>query len=189
MFFGFIWIANWIEYTSRFVVIVGASTFYFGHHRDKPDVEAPADLSFGFTCSYYYHVGSVALGAFIIGTVKILRLVFYHIAKKMKETDGDSGVVKCVICCGTCILHYIEKICDYLNEAAFCYMAVTGDHFLTAAWHGFLLNLKHGLKFAFAKFIAKVFIFVGKIGIVVATCFTLYSLMKARKDLEDVNSI
>lgn len=66
-------------------------------------------------------------------------------------------------------------------------MAVTGDHFLSSAWSGFLLNLKHGLKFAFANNIAKVFIFIGKIGIVVANCFTCYFLMKFRNDLGEVN--
>jgi hypothetical protein len=35
MFFGFLWITAWIEYTSRFIVIVGAATYYFNNHRDK----------------------------------------------------------------------------------------------------------------------------------------------------------
>ena len=42
MVFGFIWIANWIEYTSRFIVIVGATTFYFGSHRDAPELLSSA---------------------------------------------------------------------------------------------------------------------------------------------------
>jgi len=68
-------------------------------------------------------------------------------------------------------------------------MAVTGDHFLLAAWNGFLLNLKHGLKFAFANTIAKVFIFIGKVGIVVANCFSFYFVLKFRNELEDVTSV
>lgn len=68
-------------------------------------------------------------------------------------------------------------------------MAITGKSFLSSAWNGFLLNLKHGLKFAFANMIAKVFIFLGKVGIVVANCFTLYFFMKFRGDLEEVSSI
>ena len=97
--------------------------------------------------------------------------------------------MKLFVACAKCILECVEKICDYLNEAAFCYMAVTGDHFMLSAWNGFLLNLKHGLKFSFAKMIAKMFIFLGKVGIVVANCFSLYFLMDLRNDLEEVSSI
>ena len=85
MVFGIVWIANWIEYTSRFIVIVAATTFYFSNHRDQPDIEMPAEIKFGFECAYVYHPGSVAMGAFIIGAVKVLRYIFYYIAKKMKE--------------------------------------------------------------------------------------------------------
>lgn len=168
---------------------MGATTFYFAHQRDAPDIEMPADLSFGFSSAYFCHFGSIAFGSFIIIFVKIIRFVFYHISKKMKGVTGDNAITKCVMCCGTCILHYIEKICEYLNNAAFCYMAVTGEPFLASAWNGFLLNLKHGIKFGFAKFIATIFIFNGKISIVVVNCYNLYLLMMARKDMEDVNSI
>lgn len=91
--------------------------------------------------------------------------------------------------CALCILNCIEKICDYLNESAFCYMAVTGDSFFSSAWSGFLLNLKHGVKFFFAISIAKLFILLGKLGIVVANLVTLYFLMELRGDLKEVGSV
>lgn len=57
-------------------------------------------------------------------------------------------------------------------------MAVSGDNFCMSAWNGFLLNAKHLLKFAFANTIAKVFIFLGKLGIVVANVFSCWGIMK-----------
>ena len=95
-----------------------------------------------------------------------------------------------IVACGACILKCIEKICDYLNSAAFCYMAVTGDSFCTSAWNGFLLNVKHTLKFSFANFIAKVFMLLGKIAIVVGNCFSLYFIMSViTKDTSEVSSL
>jgi len=89
-----------------------------------------------------------------------------------------------------CLLNCIEKICDYLNEAAFCYIAVSGESFFPSAWKGFLLNLKHGMKFIFANMIAKVFIFLGKVGIVIVNVFSLLFIMKnVTKDTEEVKSI
>jgi len=55
MFFGFLWITAWIEYTSRFIVIVGAATYYFNNDRDNKDVENPAEIMYGFKCAYITH--------------------------------------------------------------------------------------------------------------------------------------
>jgi hypothetical protein len=86
-------------------------------------------------------------------------------------------------------LRCIEKICDYLNAAAFAYMAISGDGFCTSAWNGFLLNVKHLMKFTFANFIAKVFTLLGKIGITVGNLFSLYFIMKyVTKDTEEIHS-
>jgi solute carrier family 44 protein 1 (choline transporter-like protein)/choline transporter-like protein 2/4/5 len=66
MFFGLLWIINWLQYTSNFIVMVGASTYYFS---SKPDVEAEAEIGLGFTFAYCYHAGSLAVGALIISIV------------------------------------------------------------------------------------------------------------------------
>lgn len=95
-----------------------------------------------------------------------------------------------MIACGDCYLRCIEKVCDYLNSAAFAYMAISGESFCTSAWEGFLLNIKHLLKFAFANFIAKIFTFLGKVGIVVGNLFSLYMIMKyVTEDTEEVSSL
>ena len=107
----------------------------------------------------------------------------------MEKSSGENAAAKCMVKCAMCILNCIEKICDYLNESAFCYMAVTGESFFSSAWSGFLLNLKHGVKFFFAISIAKLFILLGKLGIVVANLVTLYFLMKFRGDLKEVGSV
>lgn len=89
-----------------------------------------------------------------------------------------------------CCLKWFERLCDYINTQAYAYMAVSGDSFCRSAWNGFLLNLKHALKFTFANFLAKVFVFLGKISLVTINCFSLYMIMKhVTKDLEEINSL
>lgn len=145
---------------------------------------------YGVKCAYIHHNGSIALGAFIIALIRFIKIMFYYFAKKMEKLSGESAVVSCLVKCAACCLNCIEKICDYLNETAFCYQAVTGESFCSAAWNGFLLNLKHGMKFAFANVIAKLFIFIGKVGIVCGNCFTLVFIMDyITKDSEEVKSI
>merc|ERR1711998_99147 len=55
MIFGFFWITAFVEYLSRFIVIMGATTYYFNNHRDRKDEESPAEICYGFTCAYWYH--------------------------------------------------------------------------------------------------------------------------------------
>lgn len=84
-----------------------------------------------------------------------------------------------ILKCGLCYVNCLEKICDYINKSAFAYMAVSGDGFIKGAWNGFLLQVKHLLKFSFANLIAAVFIFLGKVGLTVANCFSLVFIMKS----------
>lgn len=72
----------------------------------------------------------------------------------------------------------IEKIVDYINKSAYAYMAITGDSFCTSAWNGFMLQLKHGMGFVFAKFLAEMFILLGKIFITMINCLFTYCVMK-----------
>lgn len=51
-------------------------------------------------------------------------------------------------------------------------MVNTGDNFCTSAYNGFLLNVKNALEFAFANWVAKMFILVGKLTIVILNCAT-----------------
>lgn len=87
------------------------------------------------------------------------------------------------------MLKCLEKICDYINKSAYAYMAVSGDNFCSSAWNGFLLNVKHTLKFGWANFLANMFIWIGKIAIVVLNVFSCYMIMKyITKDLGEISS-
>lgn len=93
-------------------------------------------------------------------------------------------ILRCVGCCLWCL----EKIADYINEAAYAYMAVSGDSFCSSAWSGFLLNLKHLAKFTFANTIAKVFINLGKVAIVLANMGVSYFIMTQTGSIDQVSS-
>ena len=71
----------------------------------------------------------------------------------------------------TAILEYIERVTDYINETAYAYIAVTGDNFCTGALQGMYLKVKYLAMVAFATYLAKAFIFIGKVGIIVGNCF------------------
>ena len=91
--------------------------------------------------------------------------------------------------CAACYITVLEKITDYINEAAYAYMAVSGEGFTRSAWNGFLLNIKHLLKFSWANFIADVFIFIGKIALTCANVFSLIGILKLTTGDDNSKSI
>merc|ERR1711971_1270714 len=54
--------------------------------------------------------------------------------------------------------------------------------------NGFLLQMSYRLEFVWANTLATIFIFLGKVFIVVLNCFTLLFFMKLRHDDEEVTS-
>lgn len=187
MFFGLLWINSWLTYSSHFIVMVSASTYYFNSDASK---EGQAEVELGFKFAYLYHMGSLAAGSLFIAIIQFIKYCFMYIAEQAQKASGENTAVKCIAGCGNCCIALLEKVCDYVNEAAFCYLAVSGEPFMTSAWNGFLLHVKHMLKFSFANFIAKVFTFIGKIAITVGNCFSLYFIMKnVTKDTEEVTSL
>jgi hypothetical protein len=77
MFFGILWVTAWLEYSSQFVIMVSASTYYF---RSDFNTDGDADVGMGFKFALL-HTGSIAIGAFIIAIVRLIRFLFMYIAK------------------------------------------------------------------------------------------------------------
>lgn len=119
MLFGILWICAWFEYASTFIVMVSASTYYFNSKPGQED--GSAEVMTGIEWAFCYHAGSIAIGAFIIALIRFIRIVFVYIAQQIEEASGDNQAVKYVVACAECVLACIEKICDYINEAAYAY--------------------------------------------------------------------
>ena len=84
MFFGLLWIVAWIKYTNQFIVIVSACTYYFTSDpmsSNEDEKEGDAEVGLAFTFTYVNHIGSIALGSFIIALVQIIRFIFLYLAK------------------------------------------------------------------------------------------------------------
>lgn len=78
MFFGLIWLVNFIKDQEGFIVMVSAASYYFDSHAER---EGVADVGLAFKFLYSFHIGSIALGSFIISVVQFIRIVFVTIAE------------------------------------------------------------------------------------------------------------
>jgi len=140
-------------------------------------------------CAFLKHPGSIAVGAFLIALIRFIRIIFVYLCKQIEKSSGGNPIMKLVLRIVGCMLWCLEKIADYINEAAYAYMAVSGDSFCVSAWSGFLLNLKHLVKFAFANSIAKMFVALGKFAIVFSNMGIAYFIMTLTGSIDKVSSV
>jgi len=102
---------------------------------------------------------------------------------------NDNPVVKALVCLVSCFLKCLEEVMEYINKAAYAYMAISGSSFCNSALNGLLLQFKHGLKFGFANLLASGFIMLGKIGLTVLNCVITWFYIKQTKKTADDNDI
>lgn len=193
MIFGLVWVLSLIEYLNNFIIISSATSYYWLNERyDDPDIpDKDAEVLKGVKRAYVDHFGSIVFGSFVISIVRIIKYTIVYISLKIKGCTGEAGnaCVNCLFKCTTCMLTCIEEFTDYINEAAFCYIAVSGDDFCTGAKKAFFIHLEYLFEFSFAALIAKAFIFLGKMSVVVGNCFSLLFIMRVvTKDMDEISS-
>jgi len=155
--------------------MVTASSFYFSSNKDH---YGNGSLALGFRWAWIHNFGSLAFGSLIITIIFVIRLVTYYFCKKAEKLSGDNPVVKSLVCLVTCFLKCLEEVMEYINKAAYAYMAISGQNFCKSALDGLLLQFKHGLKFGFANLLAQGFIMLGKLGLTVLNVFLTYFYME-----------
>jgi choline transporter-like protein 2/4/5 len=186
MIFGILWIVAFIQAKVSFIAMVSTSTYYFNSSAE--DGEGSAEVGLGFRLAYFYHIGSLAFGSFLVALIQFVSFIVNQVAKKAEEESDGNPAVKVVVNILRCCLKCLEEIVEYINAAAYAYMAVSGDSFCSSAWNGFLLHIKHTMKFAFANLLAAMFMLIGKLGIVALNVTVGYLIMKRNGDLDEVSS-
>jgi hypothetical protein len=194
MWLGLVWALMVVDYAKNFIVLFSASTYYFnspaydkdedGNEIEGSKRDGSAEVCLGVKLAHVKHLGSIAFGALIIAILKIIRFIFVTVAKQALKASGQEDspwgkLAKCFIACGDCILKCLEKICDYINNIAYAYMAITGKNFCSSAWDGFMINVKNAGTFGAAKFMATALIFLGKLAITMLNVYTCYVLIGA----------
>lgn len=72
MFFGLLWIVAFLSAQSTFIVMTSASTYYFDSNSEK---DGYANVGLGVKLAWVNHAGSLAMGAFLIALVQLMRII------------------------------------------------------------------------------------------------------------------
>ena len=187
MVFCIVWILSYIREKTKFIYMISAAQFYFSSNANET---GSASVTSGLAIANFKHAGSIALGSLLHTVVFFLRIIVDAIVNAAEKESGNNVAVQIVGCLLRCFVRCLEDLIEYLNTMAYAFMAISGDHYCKSAWNGFILNLKHLVKFYFADRLAQMFVFIGILAITVLNAGSCYLIMKyGLKNAEQMSSV
>lgn len=172
--FGGLWILNVIHYFG--VCVLADSTIqYLSGAENLP--RGVVFYSMGKT--FCYHMGSVAMGAFILAAVNFVRVVFYVMTYSYTSGQSKNLLLKAVICIVDYCIRCIEKCIQYCSEKAFMLCMLQDMGFCGAAVETFMLimSAENLWVFMLCGFVVKVVLFLAKLLCTVTSAFAFYYLL------------
>jgi choline transporter-like protein 2/4/5 len=167
-----------IFWTTQFIVglgvmfTAGAIAAYYWQRESMP--KSPIRRS--IHRAVRYHVGSIALGSFIVAVVQFIRAVLEYIDRKTKKMQEGNPILKYVMCCVKYCMWYLEKVLKYINRNAYILVAVKGYSYCYSAIHAIKLLIMNMARIAVINTVGDFLTFLGKI-VVTGICGILAFLM------------
>ena len=125
--FAIIWFVFFLSASSNYVIMVTAATFYFTCKPVNGVMEnGSGEVSTGLRWAWVHNFGSLAFGSFIIAVIFTIRVIVYYLFKKLEKASGDNALIKCISCLVQCFLKCLQEIVEYINKAAYAFMALSG---------------------------------------------------------------
>jgi len=126
--FGLLWIMELANALGAFAFSYAVVDWYY---TPKPKAHHWCSLIMGYVYGSTYHLGTLAMGSFLIALLRYIRLILTFIERYSKEQGNAVGacIAKCLICLITCFKKFMEMI----NKNAYIDVAINSSNFCTAA--------------------------------------------------------
>lgn len=108
-----LWVIEFIIGCQHMVIAGSVSTWFFT--RNKDNLSSPISTSTGYL--FNYHLGSVALGSFIITILQVIRAILNYIDETLKDSKNE--VAQALYKIFKCLFNYIVEFIQYLTRNAY----------------------------------------------------------------------
>ncbi|GMR35608.1 hypothetical protein PMAYCL1PPCAC_05803, partial [Pristionchus mayeri] len=166
---GFIWLCEFAFAYQRMLIAGAVAKWYFDRSGCNPVCAARWN-------TIRFHLGSLALGSFIITLVRIPRYILMYIYAKMKASENV--IVQKIFACCICTLACIEMCLNYLNCNAYTVIAYTGQSFCPAAKTAVNVLLDNAVHVATINSIGAFVLFLAKAAVAAASAALCLLLIK-----------
>ena len=181
-FASILWVNAFKVAMTQFTI---ACTVFYWYFEQNTSNNTNFKFLHAFWAGLRYHVGSLALGSFVLALVQLVQAILSYMQKHaLGEKLANNQVTKYLCCCISCLIECFKRFIEYLNKNAYINMAYTSENFCTSAKRVFFLLLDNAARFIALGSIGTVFTFLGKgvitlvssyLGYLIITKFEQYS--------------
>lgn len=171
--FGLVWLLELTNAMSQFVISYSVILWYY---TPKPKGYGPhIPLVRGFIVGVVFHLGSLALGAFLMLVCRPVRTVMGYAQKQAKSPDNPTceslgrNMESCISC--------YQKNVEFISKNAYIDVCISSSSFCTAAKNSFGFMVTEGGKVLSLTGACYIFTIAGTLGISTVTGLLTYFLV------------
>ncbi|GBF99304.1 choline transporter-like [Raphidocelis subcapitata] len=164
--FGLLWGGQFIVGLSGVTVAGAVASYYWARGGAEGMPRFPVVRALRRTVAY--HLGSIALGSFVIAVVQFVRLLLDYADKKTRRLQAESKIASWAMCIVKTLAWLLEKIVAFINRNAYIMVAVKGKGYCASAARGVQLVVANALRLATVNIVGDALLFLGKLA--VAAC-------------------
>lgn len=172
------WSSEFILGCQQMTVASSVASWYFT--RDKSTISCPIGKSIIRTTKF--HLGSVALGSFLIVLFKIPRLIIAFLEYQLKQYKDKYTCVNCAFKCCHCFWYCMENFIRYINHNAYTIIAIEGEPYCYSAKVAFKTLTSNTLRVLTINTMGDFIIFLGKC--IITGSAAIFGIYMMRKDTD-----
>ena len=165
--FALLWTVQLIKASLDFIIGVAVSAWYFADFEEGASLKRlPAykwPVGHGIRMVFRYHLGSLALGSFLVALVQLIRLAVEYVDRKTKAAQDSNKLAKAAMCMCKCCLWCLECCMKFITRQAYLMMAIVGENFCFSAKKMFYFSLRNVAKVGVTHGVAGIILFFGKV--------------------------
>ncbi|XP_022187745.2 choline transporter-like protein 1 isoform X2 [Nilaparvata lugens] len=161
--FAMYWFTQFFIGCQHMIIAGSVATWFFT--RDKSTLSSPISTSYSNMVNY--HLGSIALGSFLIAVIQFIRTILKFVEKQVKGQTNE--VSRCVFKACQCCLYIFEKCLAFLTRNAYIEIAIYGVNFCTGGQQAFKMLVTNVLRVAAINSVGDFILFLGKVFVVAIT--------------------
>ncbi|XP_050442637.1 choline transporter-like protein 1 [Adelges cooleyi] len=169
-----LWVIEFIIGCQHMIIAGAVATWFFT--RNKNNMSSPITTSIGYL--FKNHLGSVALGSFIITIIQVIRAIINAFEDTVKKSDSEAAkmVYKAFKCC----CHHIQTFLQYLTRNAYIEIAIYGDNFCSSGQQAFKMITSNVLRVSAINSVGDFVLFLGKVLVVTSTVLLGFRMLETK---------
>lgn len=169
----FFWLLFFIIGMTQYTIAGAGALFYFS--RSSSDRKYFPIASTLWTL-VWHHLGSIAVGSFLIALVCTFRAIVLYMSKKAKASKNET--LRCILSCLQCCLGCLQKLLEFISCRAYILMAIEGKNFWYSAFDAIKLLLSNPIRSLFITAISKFLIVCGELLVCAITTITCFIILR-----------